>query len=291
VKFIYKAILQNIFDILPSGINMNYLFQRYVSKGLPIADSEFEKKISIAKNHYDNYLKYRDDKNESPIFYEFGAGWDLIIPMSYYSLGVEKQCLVDIRNNLKLELINNTISRIPGLFNNNCVYPKVNIHRDINKYGISLHIPSDARNTGFEDNYFDFISNTDTLEHIPPNDIKEIFSECFRILKHGGVCSCMIDLVDHYSYFDNSISAFNFYGYTNEEWKRYNSSIHYQNRLRVSDYCEIVEASGFKITVKDQIIADAMEENKILGLKLAPEFEKYDLKDLIVKRLWLILKK
>jgi hypothetical protein len=36
-------------------------------------------------------------------FYEFGAGWDLLVPLSYYVFGVERQTLVDIRRNVRLD--------------------------------------------------------------------------------------------------------------------------------------------------------------------------------------------
>ena len=48
----------------------------------------------------------------------------------------------------------------------------------------------------------DFVSSTNTLEHIPATDIGPILAECRRLLRPDGVVSCRIDMRDHYSYFD-----------------------------------------------------------------------------------------
>jgi succinoglycan biosynthesis protein ExoA len=43
-------------------------------------------------------------------FYEFGAGWDLLAPPSYYVFGVERQTVVDNRPNIRLELVNDALT-------------------------------------------------------------------------------------------------------------------------------------------------------------------------------------
>ena len=54
----------------------------------------------------------RPRRIEDAVFYEFGAGWDLTIPLAYWALGVERQILVDIHSNLRFELVNKTIERL-----------------------------------------------------------------------------------------------------------------------------------------------------------------------------------
>ena len=66
--------------------------------------------MKIAIEHFNAFLKYGPSKEISNVtFYEFGAGWDLIIPLAYYAFGVEHQTLIDIRPNIRFELVNDTL--------------------------------------------------------------------------------------------------------------------------------------------------------------------------------------
>ena len=47
----------------------------------------------------------------------------------------------------------------------------------------------------------------DVCEHIPEPDLASILGECARLLRPGGLVSFRIDLTDHYSYFDRSLST------------------------------------------------------------------------------------
>ena len=76
----------------------------------------------------------------------------------------------------------------------------------MDSYKLNYIAPKDTRETGFNENYFDFISSTVTLEHIPKKNILLILKECYRILNRGGILSMIIDYQDHWSYFDKKIN-------------------------------------------------------------------------------------
>lgn len=302
-----KAYLQKFLGWLPSGNKINYLFQKYVTKNLPVSDNIFFEKIVLAKYHYDNFIKYFKCDTEKKyldksIFYEFGAGWDLIIPITFYAMGINHQVLIDINKKLKYKLINNTLERfrtktekiiqIIGDYKNSLPDFYINNLENLKELtGVEYFAPMDASNTEFEDNTFDFISNTSTFEHIPVEYIHPIILECKRIMKPGAVMSCIIDLQDHYSYFDSEISVYNFLVYSESEWKKYNHPIQFQNRLRASDYIDYFQQTGLEILEIQKVMPDD-SESKILGnLKLDGKFSGYDFDDLSVKVLKVILQK
>ena len=179
-------------------------------------------------------------------FYEFGAGWDMIIPLTFYGFGVEHQILVDIRNLLRPSLVNDTIekySRMPEdrhllrkpyryLHSGQGVFPVMLK----NYYGIDYRAPCDPKRTGLESGSIDCITSTSTLEHIPVEDLKAVLLECYRLLRSGGVTSFLIDYADHYFYFDREISGYNYLQYSDITWALFNPALHYQNRLRHPDY-------------------------------------------------------
>jgi ubiquinone/menaquinone biosynthesis C-methylase UbiE len=156
---------------------------------------------------------------------------------------------------------------------------------DLQKKGSKLHYlaPVDARNTGFMKNYFDFASSTSTLEHIPKEDLVKILEESYRILKKGGILSVRIDYKDHWSYFDKKITIYNYLKYSEKKWRKYNPPLHFQNRLRHSDYLQIISDIGFKV-VKEETILPTKEEKEILRkLDLATMYRRYDPDDLGIK--------
>lgn len=111
----YKALLQLGFSNIPFGERLNYLFQRYVTRSLPTSDAKFASIASGAREHIEVLRKYLSRQIERATFYEFGAGWDLVVPLSFYAFGVERQILVDIRNLLRVELVNNTIEKFQNM--------------------------------------------------------------------------------------------------------------------------------------------------------------------------------
>lgn len=297
-----KAYLQKVLGGIPFGNSINYYFQRKVIKNLPVSDTIFFEKVTLAEYHFNNFLKFSGNfSTESPVFYEFGAGWDLIIPMIYYVKGINNQMLTDINRKLKFELINNTLHRfkinktkienITGKFINQIPEREIIDLNMLKKLiGIEYFAPMNASNTIFNNNTVDFISNTSTFEHIPEPLIIPIMKECHRILKENAIMSCVIDLQDHYSYFDKKISIYNFLQFSDKEWKRYNHSIQYQNRLRASDFINAFIESGFEILKIDRELPDETEKQIIKVLKINKKFHGYSFEELSTKVLKIVLK-
>ena len=64
--------------------------------------------------------------------------------------------------------------------------------------------------------------------------------------------SCVIDYLDHYSYFDKKISAYNYLQYSDATWALFNPALHYQNRLRHRDYLDLFYAAGFEVVEEER---------------------------------------
>ena len=286
-----KAAIQNTISHLPNPGHVNYFFQRYISKGYPAPESIFSKKIINADRHLNGYKTYSEVTRADDTFYEFGAGWDILIPLIYASKGVQKQILLDINDLLKPDLVRSNISR---LITKGFSLQHVVTEDDdqlLKNLKIQFFAPRDARSTNFESNSINFISNTDTLEHIPKDDIALIMKECYRILAPGQVVSCVIDLRDHYAYFDSNITFFNFLTFNNRSWRSYNNSLHYQNRLRYADYKKIFEDCGFKIVFEECEYPTTSELETLKALPLDAEYRNRDLREIGIKEIWMVLKK
>lgn len=299
MKFVYKCFLQRLFSYIPYGEVVNYAFQRYMTRSLPVSDAEFLRKVNLAYSHYSMYVKYYDDEKNDIHYYEFGAGWDLITPITMGLLGCKVTCS-DIRRLVFNELIQDTISKFylnrdnipfsldPDLVKIQKTPPLEYIRKNLN---VHYYAPCDSRSTPFPANHFNFVSSTVTLEHIPLCDIESILAETHRIMMNGGVFSLIIDYKDHWSYFDSSISIYNFLKYSEKEWKRFNPALHFQNRLRHRDYLDIISRSGFKILEIVPEFASNDEIRELEQLNINMKYDGYSVEELSIKGAHIVLKK
>ena len=147
---------------------------------------------------------------------------------------------------------------------------------------ITYLAPADARASGLPTGSIDAVVTTSTLEHIPRADLVQIFAECHRIVRDGGGMSMLIDYSDHWSHFDHSITAFNFLQFTEDDWKRRNPALNYQNRMRHSEFVALFESSGFDIVDVVTTGGDAESLRTLSTVTLSPEFEAFAPEDLAV---------
>jgi SAM-dependent methyltransferase len=297
-RWLVKAALQKGMSALPASESVNYLFQRHVSRSLPASEAAFRRKFERAAAHLRAYAEHGPAQPPGEaVLYEFGAGWDLAVPLAYWSLGVERQRLVDIHANLRLDLVNGTLERLRRLA------PELGAEADrpvraaedvssaaelTERFGIEYVAPRDARATGFEAASVDLVTSTNTLEHIPTGDIQPILAECRRLLRPDGVLSSRIDLADHYSYFDRSLTPYNFLRYEGSRWRWLNSSLLYQNRLRRPDYLRLFADAGFDVVEEVASRPDEAGRAALARLEVADRFRGYELDDLEVTALVLV---
>ena len=300
MKWLVKASVQKALSSLPDGTRLNYVFQRKVSRSLPASDATFRLKFSRALRHLEAFDKYGARARSEAVFYEFGAGWDLAVPLAYYALGVDRQILVDIRANLHLELIEDSVGKFERLadeLEREAGQPlrrlrplgDASVSELERNFGIRYLAPYDARDTKLPAASVDFISSTVTLEHIPEQDAAAILAECERLLRRDGVMSCRIDLQDHNSYVDKSVSRYNFLKFSEPAWRMLNSPLHYQNRLRYPDYMRLFRTAGFEVLEEAVSRPTAPELELLRTMKVAAKFRgRYSLEELGAKTMTVV---
>ena len=297
----YKALWQLALSRIPFGERVRYFFQRYVTRNLPIADATFARRVSVAKKHIDAIQQYHGRPLGEASFYEYGAGWDMMVPLTFYAFGVEHQIVIDVRNMLRLKLVNDTIEKYRRIALDLAFLRKPDKYLDGGSphclallkeyYGIDYRAPCDARRTGLRAGSIDCITSTDVLEHVPPHDIQAILRECYRLLRDGGVMSCRIDYTDHYSHFDKSISPYNFLQYSDKAWALFNPPLHYQNRLRHRDYLDLLRAAGFAVVEEQCREGTEADLQTLERLPLDPRFGAYSLSDLAIRNALILVRK
>jgi hypothetical protein len=288
MRWLAKAFLQKSLSVLPQAERANYLLQRHVTHSLPGPEAGFRRRFSRAVNHVEAYAEHGPERPlREAVFYEFGAGWDLAVPLSFWTLGVESQILVDLRPNVRLDLVNVTLERLGRLRGEHDLRdpggPIGSIADLEPRFGIRYLAPRDALATGLPAASVDFATSTSTLEHIPEQDLVPLLAESRRLLRPDAALSSRIDLSDHFSHFDRSLSPYNFLRYSDRAWRLANSGLLYQNRLRRPDYVQAFETAGFEVVAEKPWRPDAVLPND-----LAPRFRGYDPSDLAVAGLRIV---
>jgi SAM-dependent methyltransferase len=288
MRWLAKAFLQKSLSALPQAERANYLLQRHVAHSLPGSEAGFRRRFERAERHVQAYREQGPPRPLSEaVFYEFGAGWDLAVPLSFWALGVERQILVDLRPNARTDLVNTSLERLGHLAAERGLRapggPVASVAELEPRFGIRYLAPQDARATGLPAGSVDFVTSTSTLEHVPEEELVPLLAECRRLLRPDGAVSSRIDLSDHFSHFDDSVSPYNFLRYSERRWSLVDSKLLHQNRLRRSDYVSAFEQAGFEV-VSERPWRPGVE----LPDDLDEKFRGYDPDDLEVVRLRLV---
>jgi hypothetical protein len=258
--WILKAIIQKQISFLPFSNKINYIFQKYVTKGVYLTDEYFYDRLDHAKIHLNAFYS-NSEKQQLTVCLELGTGWYPIVPISFFLSGVQKTYSVDISMLTSIDRIFTTIDKFKEAYENGQLHkflPQLdeakyeqlitlrnNTSIELPELLLSLHIQyliGDARKLNLPDNSIDLINSNNTFEHINPVVLEGILSEFKRVCnKQTGIMSHFIDMSDHFAHFDKSISIYNFLKFSDRQWKLIDNSIQPQNRWRIYDYKELYQ--------------------------------------------------
>lgn len=318
-----KAAAAHVLSRMPGGTTVHYWVQRYVTRTLPLPESDFRTRFAAAKGHITHYRKFAVSAPlERAVFMEFGAGWDLAIALVYAAAGVPTQVLLDIHALARADLVSLSVERIrrqaaeaPVVLSaavtggtgwahepderEACVssLPDGPASQELllpwlNSVGIDYRAPGDARAAGLPDCSVDCITSTTTMEHIPAKDLASILAEAYRVLKPGGIVSCHVDMSDHFCHSDPSITPWNFLRFDDRTWNRIVPPSLYHNRLRASSHVELVRKAGFDIVREQPLYPRGVNIGTMPMPPVHPTFRQYrDRNDLLATQLLLVGRK
>lgn len=281
MKFRVKAAVFRAIETLPLGHVLHRLGQRFVTGRYLPKITEKSLKTYMLPVHAFSAVP------GASYAMEFGSGRGLITPLLLSHAGARKVYAYDLQRLASVEQVNAVIAQLATFYDGE--WPEIADFDDLEQhYNIVYRAPGDARATKLPDHSVDFIFSTATMEHIPVDQMRLILQECRRILSDIGKISFTIDYHDHYASADQSIGFMNFYQFSQKEWRALNPGIHYQNRLRHSDYVALFEESELTIEVQRPIF-DSWSESDLKRVTLHPDFEHYSHEDLTASNGYFIL--
>ena len=241
---------------------------------------------------------------------EVGTGWVPALPVGFWLCGAADVHTFDLNRYLSRKILNLTFAQFDdpdrvidiwdGLADPGELRSRVNTIAErtadpfdfLSRLNIHYNAPGDARHTRLADNACDIHYSTNTLEHIPREDLLAIFIEARRILKPGGLAIHYVDPADHFAYVDNAITTANFLQLTESEWRRhYGNRYAYQNRMFDLDFRDLFKEASLQL-IDCQFTRDEKARNALnAGLPRQPQFAERSIEELSRRGLLYVLTK
>ena len=196
------------------------------------------------KLHFNSLKKYKSKK-----ILEFGAGKSLEqnIYLSIKFNNRINQTVIDIDKMIDFNLLNFAKNQLQKKIKLSPKLKDIKNLKDLQNFlNIKYYAPINIIDLN-EKKKFDAIISTNVIEHISKKHFEIILEKFRKIVKKYGILSFVIDYSDHYSHTDKNISSTNFLKYSELEFKKYNTPLLFQNRLRHYDYIDIFKNKKFKI--------------------------------------------
>ena len=284
--WVLKAVVQKSISFLPFNHQLNFLFQKYITKGVVLSDALFNDKLTHCERHLAALQKYGHVKKDFTAL-EIGTGWYPIVPIGLYLAGAAKVYTLDISSLLSEERVLQTIKRYIAQskkrFAFNVIPERLELLKKLSGLkGLSvtglmeqMHITAivgDARKIDLPTGSIDLVNSNNTFEHIYPEILLDILKEFKRIAKPGGVMSHAIDMSDHFAHLDKSITLYNFLKFSYKEWNMIDNSIQPQNRMRLYEHEALYKQLDIPVTEK--VITGAGNDS-INSIRLNERFSKH----------------
>ncbi|WP_281634379.1 hypothetical protein [Flavobacterium luteolum] len=227
-----------------------------------------------------------DLQNKSAI--EIGSGW---LPISPYIL-IHKYKLKNVYTfDINKHYQTKNILRFNSLFSKiyNC-----DITASNNQYSLpeNVHYFPFQNIIDAEIPKADIVFSRFVLEHVTPEDIKEMHKKFKSSLPKESYIIHFISPSDHRAYSDKSLSLQEFLKYSSEEWDNIQTRFDYHNRLRLPQYLDIFNSLDLEIVYisHDNPMSNSPQEQKFKSLKLHEDFLKYSEKELTAGSINIVLK-
>ena len=268
-KYYLKNLVSRFFGLLPYGFAIQEKLKKirgHWDQRIP-ADAH-KKRLQTQIKRYSKY-------NITPpkIVIEQGTGWtgeDLII---LYLAGAEKIITYDTRPWLQETLFKNAAQEIlkhleffsewKGVSISLLQERATTLKKSLNKplpqllhlLSIDYRVSKKFEYNDIQEGTVDLFFSYSVLQRVLPNDLRQIITRSYDLLKNSGVSCHRIHSQDFNNITDKRIPPLYYLRISNIIWRTITSSfMNYQNRLRIAEFIKIFAETGFIITTGNDIV-------------------------------------
>ncbi|MCB9365777.1 MAG: methyltransferase domain-containing protein [Calditrichaeota bacterium] len=297
----FKAALQKLLWSLPGGVGLNAAVSR-LSAG---HDPEQE----LFRKHAPNFFRHLAALKQSGFalsqeksFLEIGTGWDVDVALLARLTGFGRVVTSDAFRHLNIAHVESSLTLFPRLLSEICEHNTLSRERVeellstaqaargaelCERMKIEYVAPVSPSYEEFQDGSFDVIYSTAVFEHMYRKDALETLKQIRRLLSPGGLTTHIIDLKDHFAYFQSGLTYHNFLSMSERQWSFWaGNPLAHTNRLLVSDWEKLFREAGLEI-----VFLNPCEETDLPRLpreRLAAAFRDRSERDLTVGEIHVI---
>lgn len=187
---------------------------------------------------------------------EIGSGWFPTIPLMLAMEDVEHVYMTDLTPHMDEITCRATLDYLREHFPESAILKRINRIDDIPATYLAPFDPGQL-----PDKSIDYMISRTVLEHIPPDDIIDLFAALRPKLAPDGLMVHVIDNSDHLEFNDKSISRINFLTWSERQHAWINFLMKDgENRLRHHEYPALFRKAGFSVLREKAIIHPATKE-------------------------------
>lgn len=303
MRWQYKCLIDNCKGALPFQDQLREIKYRFVSyKPDPPAVNKWTIMEGLLQVEWVRAVR----PLVSAVVLEIGSGWQPLIPVLFSLAGAESVILADstrlctpgsLRAALSClrsekNLILDRLAVGERTFDEALSWdPPSGLGECFRRLRLKYIAPCDCRSLHMPDASIDVVTSRAVLEHIAPGVIADIFAESIRLLKPSGLACHFIDNSDHWEHRDKGISRVNFLKFSDASfrWTCFHPQ-NYQNRLRHSEYVDMLSRCGLHI-LRDEREIDEKALSAIRTLRISKRFRQFAPTDLVTISSYLLAQK
>ena len=310
-RWILKAAIQKALSGLPSSHALNRIFQDRFTGSLDLTPTRLSDQLSRAARHLQAYLKIHGRLPGTVL--EVGTGWFPVIPLGLHLCGCGQIYSIDRTQLMRRADVQRTLGAVTALhregrllevlpdFQPDRVARLAEMAQDLERATtrddgdaaiilkrFDIHYQaSHLEALALREGSVDLALTNSVLEHLRLEQIELLLTELRRLSARSGVASHFIDLGDHYAVFDRRVDVYNFLKFPDPVWSLINSRLHFQNRLRISDYRRIFETTRWRIVEE---ASQRGTQADLAPIRLSSRFRAYRPEDVLVYRSWVTVR-
>ena len=304
MRWLAKAALQNTISVIPRGVEVNGLLQRYGTRSVVMTPERVVGKLArVGGRHLDHQRRFGARPLAETGVVEIGTGFAPLLPVGLHLAGaraVHTFDIVRLANTARTcEMLTQLVATADsGALARECPWvlperldrlraiaadPPLELDALLAEMGITYHV-GDASRSGLAGGSAGLFVTNNVFEHIPADGIRALLREAHRTGAPGAVISHHIDLRDHYAKFDRKVGVYNSLRFSSRQWRYLNSRLEPQNRLRRPDFLRLVDECGFDLVAED---SHSGNDAHFAAVRPAPEFARYEEADLRIVDMWI----
>jgi SAM-dependent methyltransferase len=304
-KWHFKCDAYRALSFLPKGSAIYDIIQRHVTGSTIPTDVRVRSKLSVALDYW-SWLKNNNRTAQAleGVHLDIGAGWKPVIPLAFYSLGFDRQVLVDIDDVMRPDTVIRTTEIYERIAEGDAKQRGIDLQRMPHAEGLSGTTRDMLRSFGIEyiapyntshiealQGTVSLATCTQVLLHVEESVLAELFKAAHTALKPGGIFVATVHLKPLYAGLEQSINDIEHLRYSPAEWRSFGSSLMSYTRVKAPQYRALLEAAGFRLAAFDVTPGTKEDLLRLETSKVDTSFEGLTPEDLVARHLFFAAEK